>query len=222
MTDLDTKMIQHIIWDWNGTLLDDLALCVSIINPMLRKRGLNPISKDQYLEVFDFPVKDYYQFLGFDFLKEPFEEVSTEFITAYESGRPGCKLMEDAAETLDTFQKWGFSQSIISASKIDYLKKAVGEYGIKDYFEYILGLDNHHAAGKLALGRTYLSSSGVDPKTVALIGDTIHDAELAEVLGFQCVLIPSGHQSRARLETTQATIKASLADLKNIFTRPTF
>ena len=57
---------KHIIWDWNGTLLDDTWLCVEGINQALIKRNLTPISEDRYREVFTFPVRDYYKKLGFD------------------------------------------------------------------------------------------------------------------------------------------------------------
>ena len=62
--------MNSIIWDWNGTLLNDLDLSVSTINTLLYKRELPLLKNDTYKEVFSFPVKDYYQAVGFDFMKE--------------------------------------------------------------------------------------------------------------------------------------------------------
>ena len=31
---------RHLIWDWNGTLLDDLDLSVDVMNTLLARRGL--------------------------------------------------------------------------------------------------------------------------------------------------------------------------------------
>ena len=64
---------KHIIWDWNGTLLNDTWLCVEGINKSLEKRSLQTITEEIYRKVFSFPVEDYYKRLGFDFKKEPFE-----------------------------------------------------------------------------------------------------------------------------------------------------
>ena len=61
------EFIAGIIWDWNGTLLNDMELCVHTINEMLQKRNLHELSVDEYKEVFSFPVKDYYQKIGFDY-----------------------------------------------------------------------------------------------------------------------------------------------------------
>ena len=217
MSKIDLKGAKHIIWDWNGTLLNDLDLCINIINPMLKKRGLDLITKDQYLEVFDFPVRDYYLELGFDFDKEPFEHISTEFITAYEKGRPGCQLFTQSRETLSSLHKLGLTQSILSASKKAYLDKAVIFYGVQPYFNDVLGLDNHHAAGKLEIARTYMDQKVSDPRSVIMVGDTIHDAEISRDLGIQCILIPNGHHSHSRLSGTQGVLVDSLSDLLDLF-----
>jgi len=219
MSDLGLTAIKHIIWDWNGTLLNDLDLCLSIINSMLDKRGMDLISEEQYLEVFTFPVQNYYLEIGFDFEKEPFEDISTEFITAYEAGRPDCLMMSDAKDTLEIIFSSGRTQSILSASKSSYLKKAIIDYNIEKYFNAVKGLDNHHAAGKISLARTYMANSRHDPDQVILIGDTIHDAEIAQDIGVNYVLIPNGHQDRKSLASAGGYLLDSLFDLKALFQR---
>lgn len=210
--------ITHIIWDWNGTLLDDLDLCLTTINSMLIKRSLNSVSRSTYLDIFGFPVKDYYLKLGFNFSKEPFEEISTEFITAYESGRPNCSLMDGALDILCFLQNHGFDQSILSASKNKYLDQAVIDYQIQDIFSVVDGLSNHHAAGKLGLAQDHLAKLAIAPDTILLIGDTLHDAEIAEKLGMRCCVIPNGHHSKQRLEKSTAVVVDSLHDLRAIIT----
>jgi len=207
------KTYSHIIWDWNGTLLDDLNLCLEIINALLNKYHLPPISSDKYLALFGFPVEDYYRKIGFNFENLSFEVISTEFITAYEKGRPNCQLMSGALETLKTLSDIGYSQSIISASKKGFLTKAVQDYGIHDYFLAINGLDNHHAAGKLDLAQDFLKVQNLNPNTILLIGDTLHDAEIADKLGVDCWLIPNGHHSRQRLESAGVPIMESLTNM---------
>lgn len=209
--------VKHIIWDWNGTLLDDLELCLEVINKMLIARSLNPVSSNTYLDVFGFPVRDYYLKLGFDFSEQPFEVISTEFIEAYEAGRPNCKMMEGSASLLQELYSGRISQSILSASKKDYLDQAVVEYKIKEYFSLIDGLDNHHAAGKLSLAEEHITKLNIDPRYILMVGDTLHDAEIAENLGIRCCAIPNGHHSRKRLSKSTAILIDSLTDFKNIY-----
>ncbi len=212
---MEKNAYAHIIWDWNGTLLDDLNLCLEIINNLLSKNHLPPVSLANYLGIFGFPVRNYYQNIGFDFKKESFEVISTEFITAYEKGRPNCLLMLGARETLEWFLSAGYTQSILSASKQTYLNDAVLDYGIKDYFISINGLDNHHATGKFDLAKEFMTAQDLEPNTILLIGDTLHDAEIAGSLGIDCWLIPNGHQSRQRLESAGVPILDSLSNLLN-------
>ena len=63
-------MFTHVIWDWNGTLLDDATACVAAINALLERRLLPQVTHQQYLDIFDFPVRNYYLQLGFDFSKD--------------------------------------------------------------------------------------------------------------------------------------------------------
>jgi phosphoglycolate phosphatase-like HAD superfamily hydrolase/membrane protease YdiL (CAAX protease family) len=208
----------HIIWDWNGTLLDDLQLCLRVINTILSKRNLPKVSKEKYLDIFGFPVIDYYQKLGFDFSKEPFENISTEFIDAYESGRPDCPLMPGVWDTLNIISSLGITQSILSASKKDHLNKAIRDYGLEGLFCSISGLDNHHAAGKAGIARSFMSETDLDPKRTILIGDTIHDAEIAHEINIDCWLIPNGHQSRQRLSQLNLPLVNSLINVKDLIT----
>ena len=119
--------------------------------------------------------------------------------------------------TLEYFHQTGRTQSILSASKSIYLNQAVEDSGIRKYFNAIIGLDNHHAAGKLSLARSYLNNSGLDASEMMLIGDTSHDAEIAKEIGVKFILIPNGHQSRTRLAESGGILTDSLTKLQDLF-----
>ena len=80
---LTSTQYKHIIWDWNGTLLNDGWLFVDVMNSILTRRGMDTITLEKYREIFGFPVKDYYLKLGFNLKKEPFEKSGLEFIKGY-------------------------------------------------------------------------------------------------------------------------------------------
>ena len=75
--------IKYIIWDWNGTLIDDAWLFVELMNTELQDRDLPLINVEDYRQNFTFPVKKYYENLGFDFKKEDFQEVGYNFIEKF-------------------------------------------------------------------------------------------------------------------------------------------
>jgi phosphoglycolate phosphatase len=206
---------QHIIWDWNGTLFDDAWLCVEVMNGILLRRRMPPLTPAYYQSIFDFPVIEYYQKLGFDFSTEPFATISTEFITEYEKRRPECGLKPGALQALKGSKKRGITQSILSASKQTHLNQAIEQFRIRDMFGVVAGLDNHHAFGKTAIGRRLISEIGLDPEAILLIGDTIHDYEVAQAIGVDCCLIPSGHQNPQRLASCGTRVINSFSELWN-------
>jgi phosphoglycolate phosphatase len=191
-----------ILWDWNGTLLDDADYGLVIINGMLERRDLPVRSRDEHGQLFDFPVIHYYERLGFDFSAEPFEVLSHEFIDAYFDKVRTCDLKPGSRRMLGHLQQAGYRQMILSASRQDYLEDLVQHYGLESYFEGLLGIDTVHAPGKEGRGCDWIAESGVNPARVLLIGDTVHDAEVAEKMGIDCWLIPGGHHPADRLTAT--------------------
>ena len=114
-------MYKYVIWDWNGTLLDDIDICVNVMNKLLKERDMPLSNINNYKNIFGFPVRKYYDELGFDFIKEPFEKVSVEFITEYQKQSFSAKLVDDAAEVLEFCRKSGLQQIVLSASQIENL-----------------------------------------------------------------------------------------------------
>ncbi len=189
----------HIIWDWNGTLFDDAAWCMSIINGMLGRRGLPELPDlAAYQGVFGFPIIDYYRRAGFDFTNEPFEALAAEFISLYHADNTGrCGLRGGAEAVLQGAAGKGVRQVILSASKVENLAAQVAVFGIEPYFDEMLGISDIYAKSKVDIGRAFMAR--VNPAKALMIGDTAHDAEVARAMGVDCVLLEGGHHARGTL-----------------------
>jgi len=201
---------KHIIWDWNGTLLDDLELSVELINNVLVKRNLSPLTVEGYKSIFTFPVIKYYAMTGLDFDKEPFEVVGKEWMDGYESRKKECGLAKHAIDVLELIQQKGIPQSILSAYSQKSLERFVSEFGLSNYFSHLVGLDHIYATGKIELGKQLIAKLGLQKGESLLIGDTLHDHEVAMEIGADSILIASGHQDKARLMATNVRVFASL------------
>ena len=210
-----SENIRTLIWDWNGTLLDDIDLCVETINVLLNKRKLPLLNSDSYKEVFTFPVKDYYAEIGFNFEKEPFEIPAEEYTDQYNSEVMNCSLHRGAAEILRYFQLAGKQQIILSAMEQFALMRTLEKNQIVHFFDEISGLDNHYAHSKIDNGKVLIEKMKLNPAETCLIGDTIHDFEVARELGCSCILIANGHQSEKRLQKTGCTILNDITELLN-------
>ena len=204
---------KHIIWDWNGTLLDDRWLCVEGINKALDKRGLKTINEQTYKDIFSFPVKDYYQKLGFDFSVEPFEIAGDEFVLYYEKHFNRTKLHSQCRSIIKNIFAVGITQSILSAGKHEFLLEWVKAHNLQKYFIKILGIDNQYATGKTELGMSLIKSLSYNNNEVVLIGDTIHDSDVAESMNIDCLLMDQGHVNNDRLQKTGRKVFSNLTEV---------
>ena len=213
---MENKDIRQIIWDWNGTLLNDAWLCVEVMNSMLSERNLPLITLEKYRNIFNFPVKAYYELLGYDFASEPFEEVGMEFMILYNRRQKECTLHNEVLDILKEISRRGYQQSILSAREENELRQETIDLGVAGFFERIYGLDDHYAHGKTDVGIKLLSDIGSPKKDFLFIGDTCHDAEVADELGIGCILIPNGHHSPERLQRCGKRLMLSLKELLTI------
>ncbi len=203
-----------MVWDWNGTLFDDTWLCVDVMNGVLSRRGMPTLSEERYREIFDFPVRDYYVRLGFDFDQETFEVVGTEFIENYESRREEGRLKQNAVALLGAIRSSGAEQSVLSAYQQTTLDELIAHFGLSEYFVRLVGLQNHYAHSKLDNGVRWIEELSHEPHDVLMIGDTVHDYDVATAMGVDCILLAGGHQSEERLRRCPVPVVESLADLQ--------
>lgn len=205
---------RYIIWDWNGTLLEDTWLCVDIINEVLTRRQLPAVTVERHRELFDFPVIEYYRRLGFDMTKEPFERLGDEFMSRYEERKYECRLFADAPLLMKRLREMGIGQSLLSAYHHEYLVDILTHFDILHDFDHVLGDSNHYAAGKQEQAMFLMQQLHVDPDHVVLVGDTVHDQEVADSVGIRCRLIETGNHPREKLEKTGAPV---FPDLRSAF-----
>ena len=208
------KHYTHLIWDFNGTILDDVEAGIASVNHLLAERGLRMLSgRKEYQGVFGFPIRDYYERIGFDFSKEPYEVVAPLWVEQYLIRVKQATLFEDVRATLARFAASGVRQIVLSATERDMLCGQLRELGIDGCFEEILGLDNIHAASKLALAKDWRARH---PDARALfLGDTDHDVDTAKEMSADCVLIARGHQSAETLGKLGVPIFSTLTEFWN-------
>ena len=201
------KRYKNIVWDWNGTLLNDFTTGLRTLNDMLDRRGVSIVNEKTYKDIFGFPVIDFYHKVGFDMEKESFHNLSLDFVETYDRYITDIFLNPQVLEILPAIQQQGMKQYILSALKEDILHQMLSDFKIEDYFEQACGSDDIYASSKTERGQRMLSLYKFSPEDTLMIGDTLHDAEVAEALGFDCLLFAGGHNSEWRLREKAGVIQ---------------
>ena len=204
-------MIRQILWDWNGTLLDDLEYGIRVRNRTFPAFGLPTMdSVEEYHRQFTFPIRLYYERAGVT--DENFVDVAHAWMGEYVRGFSKVKLHADALEVLEGFAKAGLRQVVLSATKRDMLEEQIAQFRIRSHFAEVLGLGDIYAGSKEDIGRQYLQTCGIAPHETLMIGDTLHDADVARAIGANCVLVARGHQSRDTLLTAGVPVVRNLLE----------
>jgi phosphoglycolate phosphatase len=209
-----TRNYDLVIWDWNGTLLDDTEMCYTIANEMRQERGMSLMEGvEEYRRYFTFPVVDYYRRMGYSFETEPFENISRQFVSMYAARYPTSSLQPCAKEALAAVLETGARQVLLSATGQDRLDEQVEFFQLNQYFERVIGNSNNLAHGKADYAKEFLRESGVDPARALFVGDTDHDFEIASSIGCGCALLTAGHQTIEHLSTLGATLVSTLCEV---------
>lgn len=210
------NMIKHVFFDFNGTIIDDVDLCINLLNEILIRHKKPIVTKEKYKSIFTFPIKKYYELAGVDFNIESFDYLAVDFIEKYQPASYKCKLYDGSIETFKYLRNKGISTYILSASEKNNLMLQCDNFGITQYFDSILGIDNIHASSKIDIAREFMRTSNLNADEILFVGDTLHDYEVAKAMGVKCILVSCGHQAVDVLNKSGVKIINTIADLKEI------
>ena len=204
------KPISYVIWDWNGTLLDDVRAACRAFNTLLTRRGVPTLSLERYREIFGFPVRDFYRSAGIKLELEDWDRLAEEYHELYLSDE-SSELADGAFALLRKWRSLGIGQSIVTVSEQTIVDSQIQRFGIREELDQVIGVSNLHGASKRDLVHGFLDSLPIPSSEVVMVGDSLHDAEIAREAEVQCVLVASGHQSRSRLEIAGFPVYVNLA-----------
>lgn len=208
------------MWDWNGTLVDDLPLVIAATNAAFASVGGPEITAAEHRRGFRRPIVDYYaEVLGRPVDEDEFNHLNKVFHDEYQAGLASCRLTADAEPAL---RAWPESQSLLSMWYHEELLPTVIQFGLSHHFIRVDGLRrgaSSSATGqKVGLGHKapyladHLAGLSLDGDGVVLVGDTVDDAEAAAAAGAACVLYTGGFTDRELLLTTGAPVVDSLVE----------
>lgn len=188
--------MKYIIYDFNGTVFDDVDICVECENETIKHFNLNrePLTKEEYLNIFTFPVKEYYHRVGFDFIEHSYEEIGDYWFKLYSKKQANCKVFDGVEEMLIKSHELGYKNILLSVSSLEELKKQIKQFGIDKYFDEVLGIDNIYANSKVDIGLKWIKDK--DPSDCLMIGDSLHDKDVADAMKVKCILVSRGHQAK--------------------------
>lgn len=208
-----------IIWDWNGTLLNDVDIALKTMNILLKRYNCQPLTKTRYKEIFQFPVENYYIYAGLSFDDIPFSELAEEFIEIYYDLLPNSSLFEGVKAIVSQFQARGYRQYVLSAMEQSALELSIKKNNIFKYFDGIYGITDILGRSKLSRGQQLFFVENLHLDCSIIIGDTIHDHHIASQIGCDHLLVAQGHQNYSRLRGISSNVLQDISCIPDFLFR---
>lgn len=194
-------------------MLDDASAGVDTINRMSAARGLTQITLDDYRRLFRFPVHNFYTALGYDLDNEDWDRLADEYHAIYSEATARAALREGALTLVNNLHTNCFPQAVLSACEQSLLQAMLQRFDLTGFFNPVIGADNMDGASKESLAVRLQQQLTHKPEQILMIGDTDHDAHVAQLMGWQCVLLADGYQATELLLATNAPVCNSYTDL---------
>lgn len=186
--------IRNIIFDWCGTLVDDLPAVWRATNVVLRNAGVPELSLEEYRSEFELPFKRFYDRFTPGL---PMEQLEAWYHPAFHAEQHTIKELPHARR----FLEWCRTQK---------LRTFVFSSIHRDHFEThqrITGLSQHvdrayiDVRDKMEHIHGLLKENHLDPRETLFIGDMQHDIVTARHGGVHSVAVLTGFN---RLEQLRA------------------
>lgn len=206
---------KYVLWDWNGTLLDDLKPSIDAVNDMLEIYGKQPITLEQYYSYVDTPIYKFYEHI-FDLKVVTMDVIKPLYGELYIKHENDAILAEGAEKLLKKCKENGAKQYILSAAHIDDVMKYATQFGIVSLFEKIEAAGDYEAGSKIDRAKLLISNEKIDTKTCVMIGDTLHDYDTAKALGVDCVLYSKGHTDKEKLSSVGVPVCSSFEQIEKM------
>lgn len=211
----------HLVWDWNGTLLDDLAIVIEAVNRTIGVFGLSPVTADDYRDHYTRPVRQFYDRLfGRIVGDEEWLRLNTGFHDAYFELAHQVDLAPGARQAIDHLERSGWTQSLLSMSPQDWLDGIVRRLEIHDRFEIVDGLSGPTGGLKAVHLEEHLEQLGVEGSAAVVVGDTPDDVAAARHVGARAILFHGGSHHMEVLDAEGVPIAETIEEAVRLALSP--
>lgn len=192
------RLISCVIWDFNGTLINDVQTAVHSVNDTLKKVGLPLTNVEEYRRNMDMPIIRYYE-KHFDLSRVSFDFLSKEYHDGFERYSHLLCPGKGAQEAVKLLYERGVRQCVISSFEQQKLLSLLDRFGFLPYLDGVCGAEGNECLSKIDRGCLFIKKQGIKPENALVVGDLSHDCDLARALNAPCLLFSGGHQDKERL-----------------------
>ena len=196
-----------IVYDWNGTLIDDTWITAQCFSFVIAPWGLPPLTAETFRQAYDVPWTVMYKNMGVSdahIAQLSGHPIGENFLNDYETRINQAKLHNGTSAILQSMTDQGIDQIILSNHIEDRILEQLNRLGISKHFKTILAYKTYSAeerkTTKLDKLQQYICEKNLKPSDIIIVGDTPEEIKIAKQLGLACVSFTFGYASETRLK----------------------
>lgn len=202
-------MIKNIIFDWSGTLSDDVIFTYSATMKVFEKIGIAEITLEKFKEEFTLPYMNFYK----KFKNNPDKKIIDETFDKELNLINKAKLFLEVKEVLNFLQQRKIKMIILSSYLQESLEREIKENNLQDFFSDV----NGSVHDKTEVVSEIMQKNNFKPAETIYVGDMVHDIETGIKAGIITVIVACGYQSKkVLLEKNPDFLIENLEELKKI------
>jgi phosphoglycolate phosphatase-like HAD superfamily hydrolase/ADP-ribose pyrophosphatase YjhB (NUDIX family) len=185
-------VIQNIIFDWSGTLVDDFEPVWKATNDIFRQYGKPEWTREEFREKFFLPFTEFYQV---HLPEATLVQLEHYYHSSFKLLQENIPLLPGAREILDYCRARGMKIFLLSTIHAEHFEVQAARLGVKDYFThpYVQILDKRKAIHRI------LAEHDLEPAATLFVGDMRHDIETARHGGILSAAVLTGYDSLEKL-----------------------
>jgi phosphoglycolate phosphatase len=193
------KRYRLLVFDWDGTLMDSTRIIVASLQAACRDLGLAEPLDEQANHVIGLGLTDAMTYILPDLAPSEYPRIAERYGIHFRAKDCDSSLFPGAGDALRALKDQGYLLAVATGKSRRGLDLALARTGLAAYFDATrCGEESGHKPGPGMIS-DLIRILGVERAETLMIGDTIHDLQMAINAGVDGVAVGYGAHSRDKL-----------------------
>ena len=194
-----TKRFELLVFDWDGTLMDSAGAIVASIQASCADLGLPIPTRERAAHVIGLGLKDALSYAVPELPPEDYGKLSERYRHHYLARDPDIELFPGMREMLVGLKQRGYLLAVATGKSRVGLDRVLAATQLQPYFDSSRCADETHSKPHPAMLQELMQELLIDAQSTLMIGDTVHDMQMALSAGVPALAVSYGAHPRDSL-----------------------